>query len=185
MDTASEQWRFRMVSLVIVVVLGLQLFAVLARTAKGWPFIDYPMYATSLEEGDRVPVDSKLYAGFDDGTEVALSPSDVGLGNAWWLFHFWIIDPLAAKPRQSNPGDGWRAALINPDQPPSWTIGDRKNPDNALTFVLSRYYELHHEKITKLRLEDSGVIVRRDGMERAPPQVLWTWAAPSEAGGEQ
>jgi hypothetical protein len=184
MDTASQSWRFRMVSSVIVVVLGLQLFAVLARTAKGWPFIDYPMYATSREEGDRVPVDSKLYAGFADGTEVALSPDDLGLGNGWWLFRFWVVDALAKEPRQSGPGDTWRATLIDLDKPSSWRIGDRKSPDNALAFVLERYYQLHQKKIIKLRLEDSGVVVRRNGMERAPPEVIWTWPARSEAGDE-
>jgi hypothetical protein len=185
METANQLWRFRTVSVVIVAVLGLQLFAVLARTAKGWPFIDYPMYATSLEEGDRVPVDSKLYAGFADGTEVALSPSELGLGDLWWMYHFWVVDPLKAGPRHSDAADSWRSTFIDTDKPPSWMIANRKSPEQALAFILRRYDQLHHKKIAKLRLEDSGVIVRRQGMERVPPQVVWTWSAEAAGGGDK
>jgi hypothetical protein len=182
METTSQSWRFHMVSLVIVVVLGLQLFAIAARTPKGWPFIDYPMYASSSEEGDRIPVDAKLYATLADGTEVLITPRDLGLGNSWWMYHRWIVGPLSAGPGPSEADDFWRRTLVDSDNPPSWMVGDRRRPEQAAAFVLQRYDQLHHKKIVKLRLEDTGVIVRRQGMERVPPQVLWTWSVPAGAG---
>jgi hypothetical protein len=139
METQNHLWRFRMVSLFIVVVLGLQSFAVIARTAKGWPFTDYPMYATSHQDGDRVPVESNLYATFDDATEVLVTPNDLGIGDGWWTYNFWILSALQAKPVQGSIVNSWRATFVDPGKLPSWVIGDRKSPERAVAFVLERY----------------------------------------------
>jgi hypothetical protein len=185
METANQPWRFRMVSVVIVVVLGLQLFAVVVRSFKGWPFIDYPMYAHSYEEGDRIPVDSRLYATLADGTEVPITPEDLGLGNSWWIYSYWIVQGLQGQPNKNALKGYLRSTFTDSDEPSSWQVGDRKSPERVLAFVLARYDHLYHTKIVKLRLEDYGVIVTRHGMERVPPQDLWSWTQLSDDGGDK
>jgi hypothetical protein len=187
MRTAGQLWRFRTISVVIVVIFSLQTFAILARTgSKGWPFIDYPMYATSYQEGDRVVVEPRLYATFADSTEDLVTPEDLGL-DRWWAFHFWVLNALSTKSSESdrNVGNFWRAKLINEDEPPSWMLGNRKTPERAVAFVVERYQERSGKQVVKLRLEDMGVLVTREGMKRVAPQESWSYILPSDARGKQ
>jgi hypothetical protein len=85
-------------SMAIVVVLALQSLAVVRRHHMGWPFIDYPMYSASHQEGERVRALRYVYATLDDGGEVLLAPEDVGLVH-FWLFRLWVEAPLLGQER--------------------------------------------------------------------------------------
>jgi hypothetical protein len=80
-------------SMAIVVVLALQSLAVARRHHMGWPFIDYPMYSESHQEGERVAARRYVYATLADGRDVLLAPEDLGLGH-FWLFRLWVEAPL-------------------------------------------------------------------------------------------
>ena len=74
-----------LVSGVIVLVLGLQVISIITWSGRyTWPFTDYPMYARSRQEGDRVVGRHFLYAVLEDGREVEITPDDLG-GNVFRL----------------------------------------------------------------------------------------------------
>jgi hypothetical protein len=85
-------------SMAIVIVLALQSLAVARRHHMGWPFIDYPMYSASHQEGERVQARRYVYAALADGSEVLLEPEDLGLGH-FWLFRLWVEAPLLKQER--------------------------------------------------------------------------------------
>ena len=80
-------------SLFVAVVLitqstvSLVLFQILQGVHRTWPFLDYPMYALSHHEGERV---SKLVViGAElDGGEHEVTSEDLGLGD--WAFSMFV-----------------------------------------------------------------------------------------------
>jgi hypothetical protein len=85
-------------SMAIVIVLALQSLAVARGHHMGWPFTDYPMYSQSHKEGERVQARRYVYATLADGSEVPLTPEDLGLGH-FWLFTLWVEAPLLKQER--------------------------------------------------------------------------------------
>lgn len=176
---AALKWRVRLISCLIVVILSLQAFAVIFRThAKGWPFIDYPMYSKSLEEGDRLEIDRQLYVTLADASEVLVGPESIGLEN-WWIFRQWIIlslDPEYKTPHPKSNHTAWLRELIAGEQglAPSLSYSGRKSQQAAISWLVDLYRKRHGKEIVALRLEDEGVVVTRTGMKTVPKRVLWT-----------
>jgi hypothetical protein len=185
----GTEWRFRMISSVILVILVLQVFAIAFHTgSKGWPFIDYPMYSPSLEEGDRLDTDHRLYATVADSSEILIRPESIGLSeDSWWIFRLWILtslDPRHEKARAKS--DSWLRQLIIGEQglAPSLSLSSRKSADAATSWVVDLYRQRHGKDIIVLRLEDEGVIITRDGIKTAPTMVLWEKAVSGSISGD-
>lgn len=85
----TRPWQLSLVSLVIVTVLSFQLAANVLRTDFMWPFLDYPMYSYSRQEGERLVVEYIVYGTTPDGTEVTIKPKDFGMG--WFLFRLTFL----------------------------------------------------------------------------------------------
>ena len=172
-------WRFRLISCVILVILLLQSFAVLFRThAKGWPFIDYPMYSPSLEDGDRLEVDRRLYATLADTTEVRIGPEDIGLDkDLWWVFRFWIVRALEPDtPKRGEKSASWLRDLVTGENglAPGLSLSAQKTEDAAVSLLVNSYRQRHGKEIVALRLEDEGIVVTRAGMKTTAARVLWS-----------
>jgi hypothetical protein len=185
----AMKWRFRLISCVILVILCLQAFAVIFRThAKGWPFIDYPMYSKSLEEGDRIEIDRQLYVTLADSSEVLVGPDSIGLEN-WWIFRSWIIlslDPEYEPPHPASKHTVWLRELTTGEQglAPSLSYSNRKSETAAVSWLVDLYRQRHEKEIVALRLEDEGVLVTRDGMKTVPKRVLWTRTLADSSNGD-
>ena len=88
MSASGKYCDFRLISLVIVGVLGLQSFAVVARTGKWtWPFTDYSMYSLCRQDGDRIVARHFVFGTTADGREVAIEPQDLGV--VIWIYERW------------------------------------------------------------------------------------------------
>jgi hypothetical protein len=187
----------RIATAIIVLALGCQFFAVIAQVNKwGWPFTDYPMYASSHYEGERIVASHLIFATTDDGEEVEISANDLGLNI--WQFLSWAnqlvawnegASDAAVAPQRNLPSlhswirstafaawlkgtDTAQADKSSPDRGSS----DRVSPDQrspTLTgIILSRYEQKYGKRIVRLRIEDTGVIVTKHGMQEVPRKVL-------------
>lgn len=85
----ARRWQLSLVSLFIVTVLSFQIAANVLRTDLMWPFLDYPMYSYSRQEGQRLVVEYTVYGTTPDGTEVKITPADLGMG--WFLFRLTFL----------------------------------------------------------------------------------------------
>lgn len=173
----------RVASAVIVLVLGCQALAVLAQSGRWtWPFTDYPMYAGIRYEGDRIVALPLVFATTKDGQEIEISAEDVGL-NIWqyiaWASKLAIPDepaPDVAVARQSNPLQSW----LKSTPFAQWLMGtgeeDKVSANKAAqrltAIILNRYEQRHGKQIVRLRIEDTGVIVTKQGMREVPRKVL-------------
>jgi hypothetical protein len=178
---------FRLISLVIVAVLGLQLFAVLARPGKWtWPFIDYPMYSHSRHEGDRVVARHFVFATTVDGKEVPITPKDLGV--VIWVYERWA-GALMAAAQQAEPGAGANDQATQEPQLPrfkrhEWPLRQwlkstalfqllKSKPDPDLAAILTDHFQATSgHRLVRLRVEDTPVIVTRDGAAAAPPRSV-------------
>jgi len=80
------------ISAFIVTCLGLQ--AIVGSTyhaGSRWPFVSYPMYANSKQDGDRV-TDYTLSAHYADGSTKTVSAE--GLGLSFWIMRQNYITPM-------------------------------------------------------------------------------------------
>ena len=89
-DTSKSGITF--ISFVILAILGMQTYAVVIRSAWYWPFIDYPMYARSHYEGERVPVKYTINATLSDNKKVSLVHEDLDLND--WKFNYKFVYPV-------------------------------------------------------------------------------------------
>jgi len=88
MNARGTAARFRLISCVIIVALGLQIVAVVSRPGKWlWPFTDYPMYAQSHQERERIPAKHLVTGLTADGQEIPITFKDVGVN--LWVFERW------------------------------------------------------------------------------------------------
>lgn len=173
----------RIASAIIVLVLECQFFAVLAQSGKWtWPFTDYPMYGRSRHEGDRILAYPLMFATTEVGQEIKISGDDLGLNK--WQYIFWASKlatpdepaPDAAVVRQSNPLHSW--LKLTPFA--GWLMGtgevDKVSPNKAARalaeILFDRYEQKHGKQIVRLRIEDNGVIVTKQGMQEVPRKVL-------------
>ncbi len=87
----ADSFQMKFATAVIVLVLGLQFLAVVTRSGKwAWPFIDYPMYSTSHQEGERVPARHVIYGITSDGAKVELTRQAIGVN--LWMHEKWARD---------------------------------------------------------------------------------------------
>jgi hypothetical protein len=174
----ADAAKFRLVSLVIVLVLGLQFAAVVTRSGKwGWPFIDYPMYSDSIMEGDRRVVRHADTATTADGDQITVTPDELGVN--LWVFERWAAalirsaqaEVRAADDKQAPPPDSW--ALRSWLKSTSLFQLLKSRPDPDLAVVLTEHYQKGRgANIVRLRVEDTPVVLRRDGQISAPPNVV-------------
>jgi hypothetical protein len=89
-----------LVSAIIVVILGLQIFAGFRNPAQwGWPFVAYPMYRGAHYENERLRYDFTTYAMLSDGSRQQIKPGDLGMD--WWRFRANLIDPVFREDREA------------------------------------------------------------------------------------
>jgi hypothetical protein len=153
-----------------VLVLGFQALAVLSRSGRWlWPFMDYPMYAGSHREGERIPARHTVYAITEDGREIPMNERTIGVD----LFVFEAWGNRLMMERQPT-------GTIEPRPERHWPLKDwlksttlfklfksKEDPDFTSIFV-QLLEQKQGVKITRLRVEDAAVIVTRHGMEPAP-----------------
>jgi hypothetical protein len=169
----SLQSQMKVATIVIVLVLGLQSAAVLSSPGKlSWPFIDYPMYAFSMHEGDRVEARHFVYAIGRGGQKTEITADDIGVN--LWVFEKWTRELLAkpavpgtaSKTRTDSPFKAWlkSTALFR------FLKGKQDISLNPLVLPL-----LKHQlgiDVVQLQVEDTAYVVTRDGIAPAPPQIV-------------
>jgi hypothetical protein len=187
----------RIATAIIVLALGCQFFAVIAQVNKwGWPFTDYPMYAQSHHEGERIVAYHLIFATTEDGEEVEISANDLGLNI--WQFMRWARQlaawnergsDAAAAPQENLPSlhswirstafaawlegtDTAQADKSSPDRGPSGRVSPSQGSLALTEIILSRYEQKYGKRIVRLRIEDNGVIVTKHGMQEVPRKVL-------------
>jgi hypothetical protein len=173
----------RIASAIIVLVLGCQTFAVVAQANRwGWPFTDYPMYSWVRNDGERIEAYHLVFATTEDGEEVRIAPSDLGLN----IFQFmrWARDLAAAnEPRSDADNDGpslrawigstaFGAWLKGTDSTKPGQVSAKKPAPPLTQIILSRFEQEYGRRIVRLRVEDNGVIVTKHGMREVPRKVL-------------
>jgi hypothetical protein len=185
MDTQHSATQFRLISAVIVAVLGFQVFAVVARSGKWtWPFTDYPMYAQSHQEGERISAKHFVFAITADGQEVEITSENLGVN--LWVFERWVGGLKRVAERQGLTGSSagavaYRPATAKVDTWPvqawlrsTWLFGVFKakpDPDLAPLFI-ERLQAKKGLDIVALRIEDTPVALSRAGPVPAPPHIV-------------
>lgn len=188
MSASGNIATFRLISLVIVGVLGLQSFAVLARTGKWtWRFIDYPMYSDSRQDGDRIVARYFVFGTTADGREVAIEPRDLGV--VLWVYQRWAA-ALWKLGQDSGDAAGRDGLAKEQSQLPTvqsrrpWPLRDwlkstalfkllKSKEDPDLPVVLTDHLQkVSGLDLVKLRIEDTPVIVTRSGQAPAPPRSV-------------
>jgi hypothetical protein len=142
-----------MISLVVVVVLGLQVFAGFRNPGPwGWPFVAYPMYAEARHEGDRVIYDLAVFVVDPGGGQSRVTPEDLGM--QWWWFRQNVVGQLLLVESDLLPDD---AAIVK----------------GRLQSVVDDYCQRSGREVAGLRMEDLGIAVGREGMVTGlPPEEL-------------
>jgi hypothetical protein len=156
----SEQLLKPLVSLVIVTILGLQAFAsVFNPSVLGFPFVAYPMYRAMHYEGDRVLYNTVVYAVDENGDQVRLRPEHVGM--SWWLFQRHVVNPMLAI-------GGWQGDRRTTKPVPQQLIDNRVL---SVRKAVDAYCERTGRRLVRLRMEDLGVAVGRQGMVDGLPPI--------------
>lgn len=159
-EKIPQQWAVLLASLVILGVLGLQLYTAkhlrefwpkfrrlqalhkLLETPEKpsfWPFIDYPMYSYPNYLGD----DIKQYVIFGilpDSTEVRIQPEDLGIN--YWIFMY-----------------GFKEAL-------------RKNDRKDIKNFIELYESRNNKKLIGVRLENHPLILTKEGVSPGKAKVV-------------
>jgi hypothetical protein len=185
MEKRGDAPQFWLFSCVIVAVLGLQLLAIISRPGEWtWPFIDYPMYSGSHQEGERIPSFYTVTATTKDGRVLQITPEDLGVN--FWVFHGWARALGRAAEQQAawvsssrTDAVGSFAARAKPWPVREWLkstwlynfLKPRPDPDLAAV-LLDHVMAQKGLELASLRIEDAAVIVTRGGPAPAPPQVI-------------
>jgi hypothetical protein len=155
-----EQIRVSIISLIIVTILSLQAFASFFNpSVLGFPFVAYPMYRIAHYEGDRILYDTTVYAVNKDGQEVQFKPEDAGM--SWWLFRRHVVNPLLAIAQWVKHGPAAERASQN-------VVDEHMS---AVQKAVDAYCERTGRSVVRLRMEDLGVAVGREGMVDGLPPV--------------
>ncbi len=84
-----------MVSAFLFGVLSIQATTIVSKHTpkrigadRHWPFVDYPMYTKSYQDGDAINVKFPLRVILADGTMDTVTEQDLGLGH--WDFHILV-----------------------------------------------------------------------------------------------
>jgi hypothetical protein len=138
----------------------------------GWPFTDYPIFATT-----------------ENGEEVRIAPSDLGLN----IFQFmrWAREQPPNEPPSDgdNNGPSLRAwigstafgAWLKGTDPTKASQVSAKKPAPPLSqIILSRFEKEYGKRVVRLRVEDNRIIVTKHGMREVPRKVLAEVELPAE-----
>lgn len=164
-------WRFVLISLFIVGLLGLQAMVGFGLNPGPvqpppylWPILNYPMYAGSALEGDRVSQYTVLGVRAD-GSRVRIAPADFGLGTLTEDYRtpFWLYR------------EGPVAAL-------------RENDRERARFYRGVYERRTGSRLVELVLVDEPAVIEEDGYrvlpERSIASIVFDTSA-SESGLEE
>ena len=161
----------RFATIVIVLVLGLQSVALVARTDRwGWPFTDYPMFSASHYDGELIDTNYYVYATTRSGREVQLTATNMNIDT--WLFRKWarrLTTTEDAIPRNSPEDSGSPAAL--PISTRLRNLLKNKDP-NLNSIFLEKAERMLGIDIMQLRVERTPYRVTRNGMVPAPRQPV-------------
>lgn len=173
----TERAQMRIATSVIVLVLGLQFVAVALQLERwAWPFIDYPMYSPSHQEGDRVWGPHSISAKTKDGRELDISAEDLGVN--FWLFDKWARLLMAEQPAAEQPGADLASTATAADSIRAWLKSTSlwrflKSKDQDLNAIFLDMAERRLGiDIVQLRVEDTPFVVTRSGAAPAPPTVV-------------
>ena len=157
-----EQFRKPIVSLAIVTILGLQVFAGFFNpSVLGFPFVAYPMYRAAHYDGDRILYDTVVYAVDENGQEAQLRPEDAGL--SWWLFRRYVVNPMLRI-------GGWERDRPTAASAPQHAIDEWMT---SVRMAVDAYCQRTGRRVVRLRMEDLGIAVGREGMvDGLPPREL-------------
>ena len=160
-----------LVSGVIVLVLGLQVISIITWSGRyTWPFTDYPMYARSQQEGDRVVGRHILYAVLEDGREIEITPDDLG-GNVF-VFQKWIGALQLERPGLQVSSDDRRAANKRlTDNRQSWPLRNWLTSTYLFRVVKAgsrSRFAVHSTHRKRKRLENQTATHRRYRRHRYP-----------------
>lgn len=134
----------------IIACLGLQLVTGFGFMFKRlWPFICYPMYSIPHFQGENVPIYS-LIGVKADGTEVQMTPEDMGLGLS---YHLW----------QKRPVTSMRVGTFE-DLPPH----------------LERYKKRTGNLLREVKLINSPARMVEGKIEKLPPITVATYRVPEQ-----
>jgi hypothetical protein len=183
--TAEGSVGTRLASLVIIAVLGLQTIGVLVRPgAMGWPFNDYPMYSSSHQEGERILVRYHVFATLADGREIEIEPEDLGVNHFFFKKFVRLLlrqdeDVAPALPAKKT----WRLRSWLKGMAWSQPFQDRAEED-IVPILMDHYYQQGGAPIVRLRIEDTPLVITRDGMKEAEVKVLGVIDWPPKAAGD-
>jgi len=83
-QSMQSKYGMAFVSLVILVILGMQLAVGFTKKRSAWPFIPYGMYKSVRVDGQRLDHAVHIYGVFADGSRVSISRDDVVLSD--WVY---------------------------------------------------------------------------------------------------
>lgn len=144
MGSTLQRFRFPALSIIILGILLVQLFAGFRHTNKWFPFMWYPMYGYPNYKGDRIKVHFSIFAITADGVRHRLDPEkDLDLGPA--PSNFWRYEFIAKR-------------LTNNEL--------NRIPGNLRTI------KQHFPSVTTVQVEDYPLIITDDGPKPAPRKIL-------------
>jgi hypothetical protein len=107
--------RHLLLSSLIVLVLGLQVWALFRARPTMWPFIDYPLYSRAHKTPSRA-VHYRLYGLTAQEPVAFVEITAEGLGASWFVHHTQVIPQLFIDP--SAVLEEFQQTLANSDFPP-------------------------------------------------------------------
>ena len=135
------------VSLVILMILGLQTVAALRGSQKAFPFQSYPMYSSYHGVGEHLAVELTVRAKSALGEDLVLSSSDIFPEIRDQTLRFFILQRYFIEP----------------------ILFDNRA---EVSRRLEHYSKQTGQHIVQVRLESSPFVVTREGARPAQPEIL-------------
>ncbi len=107
--------RYWLISALIIIVLGLQVWALFRPRPTWWPFIDYPLYSAAHGEPIRT-VHHRLYGLRANAPVEFFELTADDLGVSWFVYHTQTIPQMFDRP--SRVLEEFQRALDRADMPP-------------------------------------------------------------------
>lgn len=136
--------RHLLLSTLVVLVLGLQVWALFRARPTMWPFIDYPLYSAAHKSPSRA-VHFRLYGLTAQEPIAFVEITAEGLGASWFVHHTQVIPQLFIEP--SDVLEEFQQTLANSDLPPLQLLVPERT-----TFVLvnSELEEFAERRVVRL-----------------------------------
>jgi hypothetical protein len=148
-----EPYRFQLISLIIILVLGAQLVASFGHANRFFPFMWYPMYAQAHFEGERINVEHRIYAVTRDGRRHYVDPaSDLKID-------FWRYERRFARPLRDHKLENIRPILAMViDRYPTFT--ELQVEDYPMIITKDGPMPVPRRTISVVRREDVDEVLR-------------------------